>query len=285
MTGLYETAAELSATAADLADAIDSDADGAASCLATRASDLLDTIALALGAAPAPPGRWHCCDGTCASRPPRTVYLAARYSRRAELLGYRADLARAGITVTSRWLNGNHQIDNHGIPVTDDGQRAAIGDPAAGRLRTRFAAEDVADVLAADMLIAFTEQPRASTTRGGRHVELGLALGAGKRVAVIGPRENLFCWLPHVEHHPAWPGFLATLTAITHAPPDWWSTEDVAAYLQVAPSTVRAYVARQQMPQPARSIGHARVWHPQAIRDWHQSRPRRPGASAGAGAR
>jgi len=218
-TALYDTAAELSATAADLAAALDDHMPGTPAALAARARDLLDTIALALGAAPAPPGRGDRCDGTCTSRPPRTAYLAARYSRRAELCGYRADLASLGITVTSRWLNGNHQVNDHGIPVTDDGQRAAIGDPAAGRLRTRFAAEDVADVLAADMLIAFTEQPRASTTRGGRHVELGLALGAGKRVTLIGPRENLFCWLPHVEHHPAWPGFLATLTATTDAPP------------------------------------------------------------------
>lgn len=35
------------------------------------------------------------------------IYLAARYSRREELLGYRADLEAAGHIVTSRWLAGD----------------------------------------------------------------------------------------------------------------------------------------------------------------------------------
>jgi excisionase family DNA binding protein len=38
-------------------------------------------------------------------------------------------------------------------------------------------------------------------------------------------------------------------------PDDWWSTEDVAAYLGVGQSTVRAYLARKQMPSPDRRIG------------------------------
>lgn len=37
----------------------------------------------------------------------------------------------------------------------------------------------------------------------------GYALAAGKRMVVIGPRENIFCWLPHVEHHATWQDFLA----------------------------------------------------------------------------
>lgn len=43
-----------------------------------------------------------------------TVYLAARYSRRLELCGYRAQLAEHGIEVPARWLNGSHQLDNDG---------------------------------------------------------------------------------------------------------------------------------------------------------------------------
>ena len=38
-------------------------------------------------------------------------YLAARYSRREELCGYRADLQRLGIEVPARWLNGSHQLE------------------------------------------------------------------------------------------------------------------------------------------------------------------------------
>jgi hypothetical protein len=38
----------------------------------------------------------------------RSVYLAARFSRRFEMQGYRADLQRAGFVVTSRWSAAFH---------------------------------------------------------------------------------------------------------------------------------------------------------------------------------
>ena len=117
-------------------------------------------------------------------------YLAARYSRRTELVAYRDDIESWGGVVTSRWLEGNHQIS--------DGEEANPKDA-----RT-FAVEDRDDVLAADYVIAFTEEPRATNSRGGRHVELGIALGAGKRVIVVGPRENVFVWLPSVKHFDGW---------------------------------------------------------------------------------
>lgn len=139
-------------------------------------------------------------------------YLAARYSRRLELCGYREDLAALGVTVTSRWLNGSHQLDNAGIPITDEGERRfEEGDPSGDHLRAHFATEDMSDVLEAQTVVAFTEEPRASASRGGRHVEFGIALAAGKRVVVIGPRENVFCWLPQVEQHAKWADFLSSL--------------------------------------------------------------------------
>jgi len=55
-------------------------------------------------------------------------------------------------------------------------------------------------------------------------------------------------------------------------PDDWWSTEDVSRFLDVAPSTVRAYVTRDQMPRPDRYIGRIRLWRPETIRTWHLSR-------------
>lgn len=115
------------------------------------------------------------------------IYLAARYSRREELCGYRSQLEAIGHKVTSRWLNGNHQIDDAGLSVE-----------AKREERERFAREDFFDVLSADMLIAFTEPARSTNSRGGRHVELGIALGAMKRVCIVGPRENVFCCLPEI---------------------------------------------------------------------------------------
>lgn len=131
------------------------------------------------------------------------IYLASRYSRREELCRYRDQLTALGHVVTSRWLDGQHQISDSGVPIGDHGERLVEGDdgsetPAAAALRSQFAQEDVQDVSDCELLVAFTEPPRTSASRGGRHVELGLALGLGKRVIVVGFRENLFCWLPEV---------------------------------------------------------------------------------------
>jgi hypothetical protein len=37
-------------------------------------------------------------------------------------------------------------------------------------------------------------------------------------------------------------------TMAESVPRDWWTTSDVATFLGIAPSTIRAYVARGQMP-------------------------------------
>ncbi len=140
------------------------------------------------------------------------IYLAARYSRRAELCRYRDELEARGFLVPARWLNGGHQIADNGMPLTEEGERKfEEGHPDADHLRARFAADDLSDVLTAGTVIAFTEEPRSGNSRGGRHVEMGIAIGAlltgpaaSRRIIVCGPRENLFCWLPFIEHHKTW---------------------------------------------------------------------------------
>jgi hypothetical protein len=62
-------------------------------------------------------------------------------------------------------------------------------------------------------------------------------------------------------------------------PTDWWTTRDVAIFLDIAPSTIRAYVARGQMPEADRRIGREPVWRPETIRRWHSQRPRRASAA------
>lgn len=59
-------------------------------------------------------------------------------------------------------------------------------------------------------------------------------------------------------------------------PDDWWTTEQVATFLGVTASTLRAYKARGQMPAPDRKMGPLSLWKPSTIRDWDKSRPRRP---------
>ena len=133
------------------------------------------------------------------------IYLAARYSRREELCGYREQInALSGHAVEACWLNGKHQISDTGTPIGDHGESLVEGDDGstnvrAAELRGKFAAEDFRDVIMCDMLIAFTEPPRSNASRGGRHVEFGIALGRMKRVWIVGPRENIFCWLEDVR--------------------------------------------------------------------------------------
>jgi nucleoside 2-deoxyribosyltransferase len=120
------------------------------------------------------------------------VYLAARFSRLEELLGYKAELRRLGIEVTSRWLLGGHEwvgTADEEIPVEE---------------LARFAADDIADLEEADVLICFTESPRSGPARGGRHVEFGYALAIGKPTIVVGHRENVFYCLPGIQFAETW---------------------------------------------------------------------------------
>ena len=112
---------------------------------------------------------------------PLSIYLAARYGRRQELAAYARLLQAAGHRVTARWLTGVH-------------------DTSAGMSDEDAALEDLIDVERADVLISFTEEGDVpGRARGGRHVEFGWALARGKRLIVLGPRENIFHHHPRVE--------------------------------------------------------------------------------------
>lgn len=146
------------------------------------------------------------------------IYLAARYSRRLELCGYREELRAMGHVVTSRWLDGTHQIADDGRPIGDDGEGLIEGDSGAHSaeavaLRERFASEDIIDVQNSDCVISFTEPPRTNARRGGRHVEFGIAIGINitqarprDRLAliVVGHRENVFHWISPVDFAADW---------------------------------------------------------------------------------
>ena len=148
------------------------------------------------------------------------IYLAARYSRREELCGYRELLRAAGHAVDAVWLNGTHQISDSGKPIGEAGEALVEGDDGsssdcAAALRLRFAMDDFRDVSMCELLIAFTEPPRSNASRGGRHVELGIALGQMKRVWIVGPRENIFCWLDDVRQFDTWQACFDFLTTTT----------------------------------------------------------------------
>ena len=46
------------------------------------------------------------------------VYLAARYGRHPEMRKVRGDLEALGHSVTSRWINGTHEMIEFGIGLT-----------------------------------------------------------------------------------------------------------------------------------------------------------------------
>lgn len=128
-------------------------------------------------------------------------YLAARYSRFQEMQTYRDHLLISGHEVTSRWIEGNHQIDDAGLSLQ-----------AKEEERVRFALEDLSDLISADCIIAFTEEPRSSNSRGGRHVEFGIAVASQKKLIVVGFRENVFYCLPDVEFYEKWSEALTELS-------------------------------------------------------------------------
>ena len=128
------------------------------------------------------------------------IYIAARFSRRPECNALAHKLQALGHTITSRWVRpGDDQV----IPTGTSAQ-------AADAERRRFAMEDVEDVLACNWMISLMEEPR-SNTRGGRHIEFGMALGLGKRLTIIGPRETVFHHLDAVEHFDSVEAFLESL--------------------------------------------------------------------------
>jgi hypothetical protein len=133
------------------------------------------------------------------------VYLAARYSRFPEMQQYAKELRLVGAAITSRWINGDHDYQGQQSPADE---------------RLRFAQEDWEDLLGADVVISFTEEPgkAGGRNRGGRHVEFGAALALGKRCIVIGHRENVFHELPAVEFYPTYDACL-TQFVIECAPP------------------------------------------------------------------
>ncbi len=128
------------------------------------------------------------------------IYLCAAYPRWRTLVDYRGQLEDLGHVVTSRWLNA-------GGALTDDGVRPE----GTVQQRADFAVMDLHDLLGADCLITLTEPPGSPYTRGGRHVEFGVALAASKRLIVVGPRENVFHCLKGVEQYDTWDAALGRL--------------------------------------------------------------------------
>lgn len=51
---------------------------------------------------------------------------------------------------------------------------------------------------------------------------------------------------------------------------DWWTTDDIAAYLGVKTASVRRYKVRGDLPPEDRKIGRTLVWKPATIIAWNE---------------
>jgi hypothetical protein len=129
------------------------------------------------------------------------IYLAGSYNRRTAIASCRTDLETIGHQVTSRWLD----CHDGKAPAVFTSTHLADIPPSEGRL---FAEEDLADIDAAELVACFTQHP---STTGGRHVELGYALGTHKKIAIIGSIENIFQTISGVELYPTWMSFYLEL--------------------------------------------------------------------------
>jgi hypothetical protein len=113
------------------------------------------------------------------------IYLCARYGRKDELIGYAKRLATNGHVITSSWLASDLEDD-----------------PTDVKEKARIAEQNRQDLLNSDVIMCFAEAPDSEFARGGRHVELGIALGNGIQPIVVEHRENVFACLPEIYFAP-----------------------------------------------------------------------------------
>lgn len=136
-------------------------------------------------------------------RKPR-VYLASRFSLQKEHLPRIADLEANNMLCCARW-------------ITEEPELSAETTPGLDELRAEWGQKDYNDVVDADAMVAFSESPDGDVpgrSRGGRHVEFGIALALGIPIIVVGPKENIFHYLVvpnRIEHVETWEQALAKL--------------------------------------------------------------------------
>ncbi len=116
------------------------------------------------------------------------LYLAARYSLK-DVVAQAADyLTKHGHKIISDWHLETYPPD---VKVQDV--------PEAEN--QHFAVKDCIQIRHSDAMLFWAEHPDTPTVRGGRHVEFGIALALDKTIYVIGPKENIFHYLPSKVIH------------------------------------------------------------------------------------
>ncbi len=113
------------------------------------------------------------------------ISIVARFERQHEMLGVKHQLEALGHEVTSRWVyeqNPDREMSPH--------EKSVIAEC------------DLFDIDKSEMCIIFTGDLSGGYTTAAHKVEFGYAIGRGiNRLAVVGPRENIFCWTKSVKQY------------------------------------------------------------------------------------
>lgn len=128
------------------------------------------------------------------------IYLASRYSNNGAMRDVRSILHANDHRVTSRWIDCHPDVVGDFSESFNAEFLNSYPDKCAP-----LGQHDIDDLVAADCMISFT----GSGGKGGRHIEFGYGLALGKRMIIVGPRENIFHTLKTVEHFLTWSEFVA----------------------------------------------------------------------------
>lgn len=123
------------------------------------------------------------------------IYLAAPYGSRETIRTCAAEARSIGITVTSSWLDEDHEIN-----AGTEGAAPALTDEQVDQ----HAQTDIREVRDSDLLVLFTAAYVGTEGGGGRHVETGIALALNTPVLVVGEPENVFHRTAGVFTFPSW---------------------------------------------------------------------------------
>lgn len=160
---------------------------------------------------------------------PLKIYIAGRYDHLELFREYKLLLEEVGFVVTSRWLSGEHAF----VARDDDEIKSTYDNVGIRSKYVHMCGDwgnvDTEDVIEADVLLFFGEMLSTPARRGGRMVELGIAIGWNqlvekmvefgiytpswkkKLIVVVGPRENNFSCLPNIRQTLTFPEAVAML--------------------------------------------------------------------------
>lgn len=134
-----------------------------------------------------------------------TIYLAAPFEHLLTMRTLRESLVADGVAVNSRWLS----------ETPEENMAVLSSSPTAKELGRVYALRDLEDIDAADVVVVYNPVAFKNAGTGGRHVELGYAIGRHKTVILYnGYPSNVFHYL--VLYADTYPALVEMLTKIAH---------------------------------------------------------------------